>query len=105
MATTKKTVDPLLEELPPGFPLQPLSADLLEFTVEISPYIIGGATRWRWEIVEHNYKGYVGDHTGQREGQFHSAEECEAGVKEHIARIRQTVQQKLDAPNSYRITL
>ena len=100
-----KKIDPLIEQLPPNAPLQPLSAQDVEFTVEITPYIFLGQTYWRWEVIEHGFKGYAGDHTGQREGQFPTSDLAERAAREHVARIREVIQQKLDAPNSYRITL
>lgn len=106
MATRKApAVDPLIEELPPAPDAKPESADEVKFDVQISPYVVGGKHYFRWEILDHNHKGYVGDYSGHRDSNFETDQEAVSNATDYIARIRQAVELKLNAPDSYRITL
>lgn len=106
MATRKPAaVDPLVQELPPAPEPKPESADDVFFDVQISPYVVGGKNYYRWTILEHNHTGYVGDYTGQGDAGFAEPEEAEANATEYVKRIRAAVNLKLNAPESYRITL
>jgi hypothetical protein len=107
MATPRKKAetDPLVEELPPAPEAKPTKADEVQFDVQISPYVVGGKHFFRWEILDHNHKGYVGDYSGHRESGFEDTESAESNVREYVSRVRQAVELKLSAPESYRITL
>lgn len=108
MATPRKTAakpDPLTEELPPAPEPKPESAEDVYFDVQISPYVVGGKTHFRWEILEHNHTGYVGDYSGHRDSGFDTPAEAENAAAQYVARVREAVRLKLSAPDSYRITL
>lgn len=106
MATARKpAVDPLKEELPPAPEPKPKNASEVYFDVQISPYVVGGRNYFRWEILEHNHTGYVGDYSGHRDSNFDSAEEAEKDARQYVERIRAAVDLKLNAPESYVITL
>lgn len=106
MATPRKQqVDPLVEELPPAPEPRPQEASDVKFTVEISPYVIGGSTYFRWTVRDNTHKGYSGDYAGHSDGGYDTAPAAEFGAHEYIDRIRKAVQLKLDVPNSYTITL
>lgn len=103
MATTRKAaVDPLIAELPEAKPKDSLE---VKFEIQISPYVVQGRTRWRWEILDHNFKGYSGDYSGHRDANFDTAVDAEADAEVYIERIRAAVQLKLDVPDAYTITL
>lgn len=107
MATPRKTatVDPLVAELPPLTEAKPESAYDVKFEVEISPYVVGGRTYFRFQILEHNFKAYVGDYTGHQDAGYEFALDAEAAAGEYIDRIRHAVELKLNVPDSYTITL
>lgn len=106
MATARKTqVDPLVEELPPAPEPRPQEASEVKFTVEISPYIVGGSTYFRWTVRDNTHKGYTGDYAGHSDSGYHSATDAEGGAEEYIERIRHAVDLKLAVPDSYTITL
>lgn len=85
-----------------------MSADDVTFDVEISTYVASGKTWFRWTILDHNAKGYVGDYSGHKsypDKPLHSRDEAEASARDYVNRIREAVQLKLNAPGAYRITL
>lgn len=104
-AARKPAVDPLVEELPPTPELKPGTAADVKFEVQITPYVIGGKTNYRWEILDHSHKGYVGDYAGHRDAGFESGPDAEDNAAAYVDRIRQAVELKLNAPDAYRITL
>lgn len=106
MATARKAaVDPLVEELPPAPEPKPGTAAEVKFEIQITPYVVSGTTFYRWEILDHNHKGYVGDYAGHRDSGFRIPEDAEADAALYVDRVRQAVTLKLNAPDSYRITL
>lgn len=110
MATRKAAVDPLIEELPPEQESKPVSAADVKFDVEISSYVAGGRRYFRWTILDHNGKGYVGDYSSHSsvlpDGRtLNSSDEAEDDAREYIRRIRETIELKLNAPDAYRVTL
>jgi hypothetical protein len=104
-ATRKAAVDPLIEELSPGQESKPDSPDDVVFDVQISPYVVGGKHYFRWEILNHSYKSFAGDHSGRRDAGFYTQKEAEDDAKRHIVDIRAVVELKLNAPGSYVITI
>lgn len=107
MATPRKAaaVDPLKEELPPAPEAKPTKASEVTFEVQIQPYVIQGKTYFRWEILDHNHKGYVGDYSGHRDSGFHDPDSAVADAEAYVTRIREAVDLKLNAPDAYVITL
>jgi hypothetical protein len=101
----KAAVDPLIEELPPVQESKPTSADDVEFEIEISPYVVGGKTYFRWEIIGHTYSSYIGDYVGHRDSGYDEPKDAETGAAEYVARIRHAVDLKLNVPDSYRYVL
>jgi hypothetical protein len=107
MATARKTpaVDPLVAELPEVEEPKPTKGTDVKFEIEISPYVVQGETFFRWTIIDHNAKPFIGEYSGQSEASYKSAETAEIGAALYVDRIRHTVELKLNAPDSYRITL
>lgn len=106
MATPRKPApDPLKEELPPATDPKPDKAYDVKFEVQIVPYIISGQTLFRWVILDHNHKGYVGDYSGHQDAGYESETDAEGGAELYVDRIRHAVDLKLNAPDSYTITL
>jgi hypothetical protein len=106
MATRKPAgVDPLITELPEAEEPRPKTASDVFFDVEISPYVVSGEHFFRWTIVGHNAQDYVGSYVGQSQNSHKTAGEAEESAAEFVSRIRHTVDLKLNAPDSYRITL
>lgn len=106
MATARKAApDPLKEELPPAAEPKPDNATDVKFEIQISPYVVGGKTYFRWTILDHNHKGYVGDYSAHSDSGYEHALDAEGGAEEYVDRIRHAVDLKLNAPESYRITL
>lgn len=109
MVTTRKAaVDPLVEELPPEQESKPITADDVRFEIEIMPYVAAGSTYFRWILVNHNAKGFVGDYSGHMslpDARLRSTDEAENDAQDYVERIRHAVDLKLNQPDSYRITL
>src|SRR5688572_22694839 len=106
MATPRKAaVDPLKEELPPAPEPKPSKAEEVYFDVQIAPYVVSGKHYFRWTVIDHNHKGYVGDYSGHNESGFINPSEAEESAQEYVDRIRAAVELKLNAPDSYVITL
>lgn len=106
MATARKpAVDPLVEELPPAPEQRPSAATDVSFQIQISPYVAAGKHFFRWVVLEHTHKGYVGDYAGHGESGFYSVSEAERGAREYVARVRQAVELKLNAPESIILTM
>lgn len=107
MATPRKAaaVDPLVAELPPATEPKPTTAEDVTFEIQISPYVVSGKTHFRWEILDHNHRGYVGDYSGHRDGGFETPQDAEDDAAIYVARIRHAVELKLAVPDSYTITL
>lgn len=106
MATTRKAAtDPLLDELPPHPDPRPDSANDIKFTVEISPYVVGGTVFYRWGIVDHTHRNHIPDYIGQGNGGHPTKAHAEKDAATFVERIRHTVNLKLTAPDAYTITL
>lgn len=85
-----------------------MNASDITFDVEISSYVVGGRTYFRWLILDHNGKGYVGDYAGHSSPagiDLPSADAAEDNARDYIRRIREAIELKLNAPDAYRITL
>lgn len=98
-------VDPLVEELPISEEPRPKRASDVKFEIEISPYVVGGRHFFRWVIIDHNAKPYIGDYVGHNDSSYESTAEAEIGATEYVDRIRYAVDLKLSAPEAYRITI
>lgn len=105
MPTKTKVHDPLIDELPPAEERKPQTPEEVKFDVDVEPYVTGGKIYWRWTIVDHNAKGYVGDYSGHSNAALHCAECAADDAKEYVARIRQTLALKLSAPDVMRLTI
>lgn len=107
MATTRKAVvDPLIEELPPEQESKPTTAADVSFEIEIMPYVVSGETYFRWIVVNHNAREFIGDysgHTSVPDAGLRTASEAEANAREYVGRVRHAVELKLNVPDSYRI--
>lgn len=107
MATPRKAAatDPLLEELPEHPDLAPKNAGEVTFQVSIEPYIVAGEFWYRWRITDHTHQNHVGSYVEAGNAGLKSSEEAEDDAKRFVDRIRHTVELKLNAPESYKITL
>jgi hypothetical protein len=103
MATAKKTVDPLVEELAP-LPA-PTSAGDVQFGVKISPYIVNGIVMYQWEIVDQTHADHVDSYVGHSASGWATSVEAELAAEQYIQRIRETLSIKLSLREPYIITL
>jgi hypothetical protein len=52
----------------------------VKFEIEISPYVVQGETFFRWTILDHNAKAFVGEYAGQTEASYKTAKDAETGA-------------------------
>lgn len=95
------------EELPldPIEP-KPVTPDEMRFKVRIHPVIIQGNYYWRWNLIDHSAKPYVGDFTSIVDpDNYGSPELAEEAARRQVANIRHVSGLKLNQPSEYLIEI
>lgn len=95
------------EELPlqPIEP-KPVTPDDIRFKVRIYPVILQGDYYWKWVLVDHSAKPYVGDFTKIVDPDSYGTQElAEEAARRQVTNIRHVSGLKLNQPHEYVIEI